>query len=356
MPSNHLILCHPLLLLPSPFPASGSFLMNQFFTSGGQSIGVSALASVLPVNIQDYFPLVWAQKQVQCRKNFTENWREWEQGWALRSFLIFFLPSLPSSLPLPLSRAQIVLMATERSICSCRCLETSLVPGVGGREPSLLLGQEARRLLDGPMVWGGLCMVWFGGVCSKVAHISHIKHIWAWEGQERWSDVCTEALCGRPWCLCGGPGGGPAGSTCPRGRAQAAPAQGSQRGAGTGCSETHTQALQWAHPDRGLFLSHPAWEVWFQEGDILHKKDRRRATPGVMMRGDEPQPWGGDARRPPAPEPKHPPASPGVLAGSPAPPWEASRRAALPLLRSKQSRSPSHKLKSLLTAAIKQLN
>ena len=41
------------------FPASGSFLMSQFFTSGGQSIGVSALASVLPVNIQDWFPLGW---------------------------------------------------------------------------------------------------------------------------------------------------------------------------------------------------------------------------------------------------------------------------------------------------------
>ena len=37
------------------FPASGSFLMSQFFTSGSQSIGVSA--SVLPVNIQDWFPL-----------------------------------------------------------------------------------------------------------------------------------------------------------------------------------------------------------------------------------------------------------------------------------------------------------
>ena len=40
MPSNHLILCHPLLLLPSVFPGSGSFQMSQFFTSGGQSIGV----------------------------------------------------------------------------------------------------------------------------------------------------------------------------------------------------------------------------------------------------------------------------------------------------------------------------
>ena len=39
------------------FPASGSFLMSQFFTSGGQSTGVSASASVLPMNIQDWSPL-----------------------------------------------------------------------------------------------------------------------------------------------------------------------------------------------------------------------------------------------------------------------------------------------------------
>ena len=51
MPSNHLILCHP-LLLPSVFPASGSFPVSQLFTSGGQSIEASASASVLPVNIQ----------------------------------------------------------------------------------------------------------------------------------------------------------------------------------------------------------------------------------------------------------------------------------------------------------------
>ena len=41
------------------FPASGSFPRSQFFTSDGQSIGVSALASVLPMNIQDWFPLGW---------------------------------------------------------------------------------------------------------------------------------------------------------------------------------------------------------------------------------------------------------------------------------------------------------
>ena len=41
------------------FPASGSFPMSQFFTSSGQSIGVSASASVLPMNIQDWFPWGW---------------------------------------------------------------------------------------------------------------------------------------------------------------------------------------------------------------------------------------------------------------------------------------------------------
>ena len=47
MPSSHLILCHPLFLLPPIPPASGSFPLSQLFAWGGQSIGVSALASVL---------------------------------------------------------------------------------------------------------------------------------------------------------------------------------------------------------------------------------------------------------------------------------------------------------------------
>ena len=55
MPSNHLILCCP--LLPQSFLASGSFSMSQFFAPGGQSIRVFLSASVLPVNIQDLFPL-----------------------------------------------------------------------------------------------------------------------------------------------------------------------------------------------------------------------------------------------------------------------------------------------------------
>ena len=55
--------CHPsisssvCLFCPQSFVASGSFLMNLLFASGHQSIGASALASVLPMNIQGWFPL-----------------------------------------------------------------------------------------------------------------------------------------------------------------------------------------------------------------------------------------------------------------------------------------------------------
>ena len=59
--------CHPTIsssVIPysshlQSFPESGSFLVSQFFTSDGQSIGVSASASVLPMNIQDWFPSGW---------------------------------------------------------------------------------------------------------------------------------------------------------------------------------------------------------------------------------------------------------------------------------------------------------
>ena len=59
--------CHPTIsssAIPfsscfQSFPASESFQMSQLFTSGGQSIGVSASASVLPMNIQDWFPFGW---------------------------------------------------------------------------------------------------------------------------------------------------------------------------------------------------------------------------------------------------------------------------------------------------------
>ena len=68
--------CHPAIspaVVPfsfclQSFPESGSFQMNQFFASGAQSIGVSASASVLPMNIQDWFPLVY------FRRGYWQNW------------------------------------------------------------------------------------------------------------------------------------------------------------------------------------------------------------------------------------------------------------------------------------------
>ena len=60
MPSSHLICCHPFSSCPQSFPASGSFPMSQLFPSGGQSIGVSASTSALPMNTQDRSPLGWA--------------------------------------------------------------------------------------------------------------------------------------------------------------------------------------------------------------------------------------------------------------------------------------------------------
>ena len=56
MPSIHLILCRPLLLLPPSLPASESFPMRQLFAWGGQSTGVSALASFLPKKSQGWSP------------------------------------------------------------------------------------------------------------------------------------------------------------------------------------------------------------------------------------------------------------------------------------------------------------
>ena len=59
MPSSHLILCLPLLLLPPVPPASESFPMSQPFAWGGQSTGVSALASFLPKKSQSWSPSEW---------------------------------------------------------------------------------------------------------------------------------------------------------------------------------------------------------------------------------------------------------------------------------------------------------
>ena len=67
--------CHPVISssvipfsCPQYFTASGSFQMSQFFASGGQSIRVLASTSVLPMNIQDWFPLGWTGLGTQITK------------------------------------------------------------------------------------------------------------------------------------------------------------------------------------------------------------------------------------------------------------------------------------------------
>ena len=90
-PSNHLILCLPLLLLAQSFPASGSFPMSQLFASGGQSIGASASASVLPVNILglisfriDWFDLCAYWERERDKEKERETLLESQKGNAFR--------------------------------------------------------------------------------------------------------------------------------------------------------------------------------------------------------------------------------------------------------------------------------
>ena len=59
MPSNHLFLCYPFSSYHCSFPTSGSFPMSWLFPSSSQSVGSSASASVLPMNIQGWFSLGW---------------------------------------------------------------------------------------------------------------------------------------------------------------------------------------------------------------------------------------------------------------------------------------------------------
>ena len=80
MLSNHLLLCRPLLLLPSILPSTGSFPMSWLFTSGGQRTGASASASVLTMNIQDWFPLgvmgliSLSPRARECHSFFSSHW------------------------------------------------------------------------------------------------------------------------------------------------------------------------------------------------------------------------------------------------------------------------------------------
>ena len=76
------------------FPASGSFQMSQFFASGGQSIGVSASASVLPMNIQDWFPLGWTAVQGTLKSLLQHHNSKASILWHFINSLAFFMVQL----------------------------------------------------------------------------------------------------------------------------------------------------------------------------------------------------------------------------------------------------------------------
>ena len=95
MPSSHLILCCPLLLLPSIFPSIRVFSSESVFTPGGRRIGASASASVLPVNIQGWFWLIWSPDCTSL--SYTQLWERWTD-----QSMPSLLPLNSSSLPPPL--------------------------------------------------------------------------------------------------------------------------------------------------------------------------------------------------------------------------------------------------------------
>ena len=90
--SSHLILYHPLLLLPQTLPASESFPVSQLFPWGGHSIGVSSLASVLPKNTQGCSPLEWTRWS-PCSPRDSQESSPTRQFKSINSLVLSFLHS-----------------------------------------------------------------------------------------------------------------------------------------------------------------------------------------------------------------------------------------------------------------------
>ena len=80
---------------PQTFPASGSFQMSQVFASGGQSIGVSASTSVLPMNTQDWSPLGWTDWISLQSKGLSRVFSNHNSKASVRLHSAFFIVQLP---------------------------------------------------------------------------------------------------------------------------------------------------------------------------------------------------------------------------------------------------------------------
>ena len=118
MPSKHLILCCPFFSCPQSFPASGSFPMSQFYVSGGQNIGASVSASVLPKNIQDWFLLgltgLISLVYIPCYSSSTKPLPDGlESVGILHVAVCLHMLEVPTSHPMPWS-SQLIMLAGEK--------------------------------------------------------------------------------------------------------------------------------------------------------------------------------------------------------------------------------------------------
>ena len=112
----------PFFSCPQSFPASGSFQMSQLFASGGQSIGVSASTSVLPVNTQHWSPLGWT------------GWISWLQRWKLNKELhLLFVRFTPLITFDPMSSWKMCsFVTTVSTLCSSSWIFSTTVSQVPG--------------------------------------------------------------------------------------------------------------------------------------------------------------------------------------------------------------------------------
>ena len=137
--------CHPVILssvIPfssclQSFPASESFVTSQFFASGGQSIGVSASASVLPMNIQGWFPLGWtgwiSLQSKELSRVFTTTTARKHQSFGAQPSLILLMDSKIKG-----DKAQMLTDSSKLGDSMLRCWERS--PGKTLAGSLLLLG------------------------------------------------------------------------------------------------------------------------------------------------------------------------------------------------------------------------
>ena len=153
MPSSNLILHHHLLLLPSILPNIRVFPMCQLFTSGDQSIGASASAPVLPVNIQGWFPLGFPGLISLLSKGFLE----FSSTTVVKYQFFGAQPSLWSN-------SHLSTWPLEKKKKKHSCDYMNLCP----------LGMSKK----GAPLWGGFCLSCSVCVLSHFSHVQLFAILW----------------------------------------------------------------------------------------------------------------------------------------------------------------------------------